>query len=53
MRAYCRAQDLYSMLCRDINGKEIQKRGDICKQKQLIRFTVQQKLMQYCKSAIL
>ena len=31
MRTYYRAQELYSMLCGDLNGKEIHKRGDICK----------------------
>ena len=32
MRPYCIAQGtLYLMLCGDINGKEIQKRGDTCK----------------------
>ena len=31
MRTYCIAQGpLYSVLCGDPNGKEIQKRGDIC-----------------------
>lgn len=30
MRTYCRAQELYSVLCGDPNGKEIQKRGDLC-----------------------
>ena len=30
MRTDYMAQELYLMLCGDINGKEIQKRGDIC-----------------------
>ena len=31
MRTYCIAQGtLYLMHCGDLNGKEIQKRGDIC-----------------------
>ena len=30
MRTYCIAQGTHSMLCGDLNGKEIQKRGDIC-----------------------
>ena len=32
MRTYSTAQhrELYSVLCGDLNGKEIQKRGDIC-----------------------
>ena len=29
MRTYCIVQELYSMLCGNLNGKEIQ-RGDIC-----------------------
>ena len=29
MRAYCRAEELSSMLCGDLNGKEIQNRGDV------------------------
>ena len=32
------------MLCSDLNGKEIQKRGDIYAHVQLIHFAVQQKL---------
>ena len=32
MRPYCIAQGtLYLMLCSDLNGKEIQKTGDVCK----------------------
>ena len=30
MRIYCIAQELYSVLYSDLNGKEIQIRGDIC-----------------------
>ena len=30
MRTYCIAQGTYSMLCGDLNGKEIPKKGDIC-----------------------
>ena len=30
MTTYSIAQGLYSKLCGDLNGKEIQKRGDIC-----------------------
>ena len=30
MRTYCIAQGTHSVLCGDLNGKEIQKRGDIC-----------------------
>ena len=30
MRTYCIAQELFSVLCRDLNGKEIQKSEDIC-----------------------
>ena len=30
MRTYWTAQGTYSVLCGDLNGKEIQKRGDIC-----------------------
>ena len=29
MRTYCIARELYSVLCGDLNEKEIQKRGDI------------------------
>ena len=31
MRTYCIAQELYSALCGDLTGKEIQKRVDINK----------------------
>ena len=34
------------MLGGDVNGKEIQRRGDICKRQQLTHFAVQQKLIQ-------
>ena len=30
MRTYYIAQELYAVLCGDLNGKEIQKRGGIC-----------------------
>ena len=30
MRTYCAAQKLYSVLCGDLNGKEVQKGGDRC-----------------------
>ena len=30
MRTYWIAQELCSVLCGDLNGKEIQKRGNIC-----------------------
>ena len=30
MRTYCIAQGILLVLCSDLNGKEIQKRGDIC-----------------------
>ena len=30
MRTYCIVQELHSMLFGDLNGKEIQKRGDMC-----------------------
>ena len=30
MRTFCTAQGTLLMLCGDINGKEIQKGGDIC-----------------------
>ena len=30
MRTYCAAQELYSVLCGDLNGKEVQKGGDRC-----------------------
>jgi len=30
MRTFCIAQELYSMLCDDLNGKEILKRGYMC-----------------------
>ena len=30
MRTYYIAQELYTVLCGDLNGKEIQKRGGIC-----------------------
>ena len=30
MRTYCTAQEPYSVLCGDLNEKEIQKGGDIC-----------------------
>ena len=43
MRTYYRAQELYSMLCGDLNGKEIKKRG-VYVNIQLIHFAVQQKL---------
>ena len=31
MRACCQHRELCSVPCGDINGKEIQKRGDVCK----------------------
>ena len=31
MRTYCIAQGALLMLCGDLNGKEIQKKGAICK----------------------
>ena len=45
-------RELYSVLCGDLNGKGIQKRGDISIL-QLIHFGVQQKLTQHCKATIL
>ena len=52
MRTYCIAQGTLFMLCDDLNGKEIQKRRDIC-----IciadSFDVQQKLTQHCKATVL
>ena len=30
MGTYCIARELCSMLCADLNGEEIQKRGDLC-----------------------
>ena len=30
MRTYCKQKELYSVLCGNLNGKEIQKRGNIC-----------------------
>ena len=52
MRTHCIAQGtLFSAMC-DLNGKEIQKRGDMCICK-LIHFAVQQKLTQHCKAHIL
>ena len=45
-------RELYSVLCGDLNGKGIKKRGDISIL-QLIRFGVQQKLTQHCKATIL
>ena len=38
-------KELYSVLCGDLNGKEIQKRGDKCK-----HMAVQQKLTQHFKA---
>ena len=33
MRTYCMHRELYSLLCGDLNGKEILKRRNICTQK--------------------
>ena len=46
-------RELYSMLCGDLNGKEIQNTGEIYVYIQLIHFSVQQKLKQCCKATIL
>ena len=42
---------LHSVLCGDLNGKEIQKEG-IYVYIQLIHFAVQQKLTQHCKATV-
>ena len=31
MRTYCLHRELSAVLCGDLDGKEIQKRGDTCK----------------------
>ena len=43
----------YSVLCGDLNAKEIQKKDRIYVYVQLIHFAVQQKIPQYCKATIL
>ena len=43
---------LYLMYYGDLNGKEVQKGGDICTC-MVIHFAVQQKLTQHCKVTIL
>ena len=53
MRTNHMHRELYSMLCSALNGKEIQKRGDIYIYIWLINFPVQQKLPQHCKATIL
>ena len=30
MKTYCQHRELYSVLCGDLSGKEIWKRGDLC-----------------------
>ena len=30
MRTYCRARGLHLMLCGGLNGKEVQRGGDVC-----------------------
>ena len=64
MKTYYIAQELYLMLCGALNGKEIQKRGEIYihiyiyiyrereRERELIYFAVQQKLTQHCKATI-
>ena len=46
-------KELYSMLYSALNGKEIQKRGDIYLYIWVMNFPVQQKLTQHCKATIL
>ena len=48
------ARELYSMLCSDLNGKEIQKRGDIsiCIADSLC-CTVETTVKKHCKATIL
>ena len=40
MRTYCIAQEIYSVLCGDQSGKEIQKTEGICVYEYLIHFAV-------------
>ena len=49
MGTYCIAGELYSVLCGDLNGKQIQK-GGMYVHIWLIHFAVQQKLTQHCKA---
>ena len=53
---YCKStiqhQEIYSMLCGDLNEKEIQKEGTYVNTQQ-VHFAMQQKLTQHCKETIL
>ena len=51
MRTYHIAQGTLSVLCGDLNGKEIQHEG-ICVYIEMIQFTAQQKPTQHCKAVI-
>ena len=51
MGTYCMALGLYSVLCGDLNGNEIQKEG-IYENVKLTHFAIQQKLTQHCKATI-
>ena len=55
MRTFCRAQaTLYSVLCGDLNRKEIQKTGDVCtRMPGSLDYTAEYKKVQHCKSTIL
>ena len=50
-----RDQTLYSRLCGDLNGKEIQARECVCvcvcreREREMIYFTIQQKITQPCE----
>ena len=50
-RTYCMDRELYSMLCSDLNGKEIKKKKErIYVHIQLPHFALRQKLAQHCKA---
>lgn len=51
MTAYC-IEELSSLLCDDLPGKAIQKRGDMC-ERAADSFSVQQKHTHHCKATML
>ena len=51
MKTYCSHEELYSVLCSDLNGKEIKKRGD--KSKHIADSLCYTAETQHCKVTIL